>query len=280
MNCISPIGLFPNLEMDVISVMKLPLTPNHRRRNKLEEAIRRNDVDELQELIKSGINVNTTLQNKSGYTGLHLAAERGFHRCVEILLDAKADPLCVTINQLTPLQLAISNVQVESAKVLLRSCKLEILGQSDLNLKEVLQMLLSPVRSCTRRRAQDILTLVLTSTPVLETGSVFKQNQLFAICRDFVQLRCLKAWLITGNKFNSYQKKLLRSKFKSSDGVLNNLIDFHRKPQSLMHYCRLSIRRSFNDNCNVLYGVSKVPLPQTLRDYVAIPLDSEELELV
>lgn len=261
--------------------MKLPLTPNHRRRNKLEETIRRNDVDELQNLIKSGININTTLQNKSGYTGLHLAAERGFHRCVEILLDAKADPLCVTVNQLTPLQLAISNVQVESAQVLLRSCKQEILRQSDLNLKEVLQMLLSPVRSCTRRRAQDILTLVLTSTPILETGSsVFKQNQLFAICRDFVQLRCLKAWLLTGNRFNSYQKKLLRSKFKYHDGVLHNLLNFHHKPQSLMHYCRLSIRCSFNDNCNVIYGVSNVPLPQTLRDYVAIPLDSEELELV
>ena len=280
MSCISPIGFFPTLEIDITNALKFPLNSRHRRRNKLEEVIRRNDVDELQKLINNGVNVNATLHNKSGYTALHLAAERGFHRCVEILLEAHADSMCMTVNGLTPLQLAISNVQVESAQVLLKSGRMEILRHGDLNLKEVLQMLLSPVRSCTRRRAQDILTLVLTSTPVLGTGSVFKQNQLFAIYRDFFQLKCLKAWLLTGNKFNCYQKKLLHSKFKHNEDILLRLTTFHNTPKSLMHYSRLSIRRSFDGNCNVIFGVTKIPLPRILKDYVSILLDSEELTLL
>ena len=78
---------------------------------------------ELQELIltilEEDININE--RNPNGETALYLAAERGYHRTVEILLDAKADPNIPDNNGKTALYRTVEKDYRQIGKTLLHA---------------------------------------------------------------------------------------------------------------------------------------------------------------
>ncbi len=82
-------------------------------------AARKGDSVVLAQLVEHGANINAT--NASNETALYLAVESGCPGCVRLLLDNNANPSIASRLEVTPLEVAIRNDQVEIAGALLKS---------------------------------------------------------------------------------------------------------------------------------------------------------------
>jgi hypothetical protein len=102
-----------------LPVMKLGRQENLKEaKRKLSDAVMQNNVEEVRELLASGVPVDT--QDVVGTTLLLSAAENGETRIVKILLDQGANPNVTDIHShQTPLHFAAQNFDVESIKALL-----------------------------------------------------------------------------------------------------------------------------------------------------------------
>ena len=94
----------------------------HLRNISIHEAIRRSDARALARHLVA--NTETNIHDKWGLTPLHIAAEKGDARLVQILLGMKADPgLCSTIESgwIPPLMVAASHGHLEILDLLLEA---------------------------------------------------------------------------------------------------------------------------------------------------------------
>ena len=78
-----------------------------------------NDIDQVEELLKSGVDPKTEDSKKR--TGLHIAAAKGFTDCLELLLQYGADPNQKDGVGNTPLHLAACTSHVPTVTVLLKA---------------------------------------------------------------------------------------------------------------------------------------------------------------
>lgn len=69
-------------------------------------AARNNDVDQVEALIKDGVNINQ--QNKYCHSALHVASARGYEEIVDILLKAGANMRTRCRDGYTPIEVAIT----------------------------------------------------------------------------------------------------------------------------------------------------------------------------
>jgi len=76
-------------------------------------------VEQLQQLLKSGTDVNSRLSD--GSTALHLAVLRDQQDAVAALLDAGADPVLLNRNGISPLFLAVQNGNADIVSSLLKA---------------------------------------------------------------------------------------------------------------------------------------------------------------
>lgn len=101
--------------VNVISTDDIIISDRWRLRN----AASLNDVDRLNELLKSGVDPNAA--DESGRTALHLACCRGYSDIVTSLLSHKAD--CNVVDKLgnTPLHLAVCTTSTATINLLLKA---------------------------------------------------------------------------------------------------------------------------------------------------------------
>ena len=101
--------------MDLFRFTRQNLTPLQ----KLENAVKQNDFEELEELLNQGIDPNTALTKHWGDTALHIAACRGNFKCIEILLAHGANAETLNDDGISPLFDAICLNHQRSALELL-----------------------------------------------------------------------------------------------------------------------------------------------------------------
>ncbi|XP_051684962.1 ankyrin repeat and SOCS box protein 3 isoform X3 [Oryctolagus cuniculus] len=87
----------------------------------IHEAAYHNSIECLQMLIHADSSENY-IQTKTfeGFCALHLAASQGHWKIVQILIEAGADPNATTLEETTPLFLAVENGQIDVLRLLLR----------------------------------------------------------------------------------------------------------------------------------------------------------------
>ena len=86
--------------------------------DKLCEAVKCGDKDEVQSLIQMGLNLSATTDRR-GYMPIHLAAEAGHIDIVQLLLEAGVDVNARTTYGWTPLKIAVQNKHIEMADYLI-----------------------------------------------------------------------------------------------------------------------------------------------------------------
>ncbi|XP_008978918.3 ankyrin repeat and SOCS box protein 3 isoform X1 [Callithrix jacchus] len=87
----------------------------------IHEAAYHNSVECLQMLINADSSENyIKMKTFEGFCALHLAASQGHWKIVQILLEAGADPNATTLEETTPLFLAVENGQIDVLRLLLR----------------------------------------------------------------------------------------------------------------------------------------------------------------
>ncbi|XP_029414483.1 ankyrin repeat and SOCS box protein 3 isoform X1 [Nannospalax galili] len=87
----------------------------------IHEAAYHNSIECLQMLIHADSSENY-IQTKTfeGFSALHLAASQGHWKIAQILLEAGADPNATTLEENTPLFVAVENGQIDVLRLLLR----------------------------------------------------------------------------------------------------------------------------------------------------------------
>ncbi|XP_012505296.1 PREDICTED: ankyrin repeat and SOCS box protein 3 [Propithecus coquereli] len=87
----------------------------------IHEAAYHNSIECLRMLIHADSSENyIKAKTFEGFCALHLAASQGHWKIVQILLEAGADPNATTLEETTPLFLAVENAQIDVLRLLLR----------------------------------------------------------------------------------------------------------------------------------------------------------------
>ena len=260
--------------MDLFSFIRQNLTPLQ----KLENAVKQNDLRKLEELLNQGIDPNTALTKHGGDTALHFAARLGYFKCIEILLAHGANAETLNDFGISPLYDAIRFNHQRAA--------LELLYKVN-DVKSIEDMWLwdSNMLKCfTRKLSDELLAILIKATPCGDKTRENLRNNLIPICISRHFYKSLKYWIYCGNSMTSEQESDLQEILQPSDVSVQDdqddqgietekiktdfrdwQVDFKKNAGSLQYYCCLSIRRCFYGNCNVFRGVVQLPLPETLR---------------
>ncbi|XP_061171932.1 ankyrin repeat and SOCS box protein 8-like [Saccostrea echinata] len=254
--------------MDLLNLIKKKSSPL----KKLELAVLENNVKELKEVLESGVDPNTEIQSQGGNCALHMAAHNGYFLCVETLLKYNADPEKTNHFNLTPLYIALRRNQARCAEILLRVNKLMM------SIDPVWMQMNNAVNVWNGSN-DTMISVLIKATPDLERCRNNLKSNLFFLCKSKNMYGSLRTMAISGYRFSQDEKQyFLNSPVESDKNFHAWLNNFNKQPQRLMHYCRLKIRRSFLGNCNVYYGVEKLPVPKLLKDYIVIK-DINEIDL-
>lgn len=105
------------LNLSVLSLLLCTLPELATANAALSRAAEKGMLDEVQNLLKQGIEVNSRLND--GTTALHWAVLRDQHDVVDLLLDAGADPVALNRNGISPLFLAVQNGNEKIVSLLL-----------------------------------------------------------------------------------------------------------------------------------------------------------------
>ncbi|ESO82635.1 hypothetical protein LOTGIDRAFT_155649 [Lottia gigantea] len=230
-----------------------------RREKKMLDAISSKNVEIVEHLIQDGFNVNSKLQRQGGNSALHLAAQLGDINLVKYLLKAGGDPMLKNDLNSTPIILAARNNHVGCLESLISSAKL-LLGIESLWLQYHGSIFLW------KESSEVILRCFICATPHLEKLRNNTQQNLFFLCADKKMYKCLKLWVVLGNKLNSSQVAYLNS--EEDKEFISWMLNYRKKIQSLKYYCSLEIRQSLHNKCNVFYGCQLLPIPKSLQEYI------------
>lgn len=262
--------------MDLFQFLRQNLTPLQ----KLENAVKKNDLTSLEDILSQGIDPNITLTKYGGDTALHFAARSGFFKCIQILIEHGANPDKSNDSRISPLFDAVRTNHCKAALELLRHV-------NDVKTIEDLWLWDSRVPSYFWSTASDeLIAVLLKATPCCDSARENLRKNLFSICVSRKFYKTLKYWIYCGNSVDSEQKTELDEALKADPTVQDSqdqdqkeseetkaefrqwLTDFRRIPSSLQFHCCIAIRKSFLGNCNVFRGVRDLTLPEPLRNKV------------
>lgn len=247
--------------MDLLTLIKKKSSPL----KKLEIAIEENNIKELKEVLESGeVDPNTEIQKHGGNCAVHIAAHKGLFLCVETLLEYGADPDKTNHFNLTPLYIALRRNYAKCVEILLR------VNRVLMSIDPVWMQMDNAQRVW--NDAKDIMICVLVkATPNLVRCRSNTRSNLFFLCKNKSMYGSLRAMIIAGYKFSDEEKThFMKSSVEGDKSFYEWLDNYQKRPQRLMHYCRLTIRHSFCGNCNVFYGVEQLKIPPLLKNYIKI----------
>ena len=253
--------------MDLFQLIRKNLTPLQ----KLENAVKNNDVKLLEEVLSDGVDPDTTLTKYGGDTALHFAARAGYFRCIQLLILHGANPDKLNDFHISPLFDAVRFNHERATLELLRHVNevksMEDLWLWDSNMPKYFSGLLS----------DELITILIKATPCCDKTRENLRNNVFSICLSRGLFKSLKYWLYCGNSIDGEQESNLDELLQADVAQLDTEIEQTKSEfrewlgnrwknaSSLQYYGCLSIRRSFYGKCNVFRGVANLPLPETLK---------------
>jgi ankyrin repeat protein len=273
------------------------LASNRTTEQKLIDAVSSNDVELLKTLFEDGVDLNKKVYKFGGDTALHLAATQGKTLAIQYLIDAGMNFEQPNDSGRTPLSNAVRSSQISAVKLLLMHCKsdpcLEYLWiynhEGEIFIPENVNL-----------RAIEIISapnLLFQKCPLLKSSywdQFFKKN-----CNEIhLNHKNIKLLFMTGFKypdpvFIEYEKKVVnRIENIENDGIwsflqddvkeelkqkLNEILEMlqnmKKTPLPLTNLCRLTVRWSFWNKCNVYYGTQQLPLPTSLKKFIVFDGD-------
>ena len=258
---------------------------------KLIDAVSSNDIELLEELLEDGVDLNKKVYKYGGDTALHLAATKGMTRVIEYLIHAGVNCEQPNDSGITPLYNAVRANHSSAVKLLLMHCK------SDDRLKFLWSEDDNELFTISENVEMQAVEIISASNLLFQKGKSVSTlwDQLFMICENEIldhhgnmKLLFLTVFKHPNPSFLKYEKKVVKrienfengeiwrslsedekliSKKKFNE-VLILLQNMKKNPLSLAHLCRLTIRWSFWNKCNVYYGAWKLPLPTSLKNYI------------
>lgn len=262
---------------------------------KLEDAITTHDLTELRKLLEDGIDPNIKLHKFGGDRAIHLAASRGDVQIIKQLINAGC--VCDQPNDsnITPIYNAFRANKCEAFKELLKYCGI------DKHLNYLWIEGLYVESKISEDYAIQTVQIISASNLLLQAHHqhptfwdvFFTMNlsnltdQFFPTCEN-IKLLFLTGFKTPDSAFLIYEKKVVE-KFQNlsnidqlsdlseaeqvvvedkAEEILDILSFMKKNPLSLKHLCRLAIRCSFWNKCNVFYGVHRIPLPTQLKKYI------------
>ncbi|XP_052760735.1 uncharacterized protein LOC128203371 [Mya arenaria] len=244
-------------------------------KEKLHDAVKENNTDELQQLLDEGIDPNTALRKYGDNTPIQLAAILGYYRCVEVLIKAGGN--CDQLNafEISPLFNAARRDHVLTMKMILKHsracCGLDTLWY-DGRWREYLH----------NSASDSVLSCLILATPDLNQMRENLTSNILCRCFQRNYFQSIFAFFAGGYNVDlpTYREKVKKSMEKNINANLTNeksenklllkidsLVN-SKNPLPLQAICRLAVRRTFYKNCNVFYGMEKVVLPSSLKEFI------------
>ena len=230
---------------------------------KLLNIISRNQVPELEDYLKKGGDPNIRLMKQGGNSALHEASRQGYFLCVEKLIEHNADPDIRNDFKLTPITLAFRNHHGKCVEILLRVNR-------ELRSLENIWSQLSGAKTIWNTSNDTMIKALIKATPDLSKTRSNLQKNILYICHERMMYGSLKMMVYGGYVFSDEQLSRFDLNEELDKKIIEWLKEYKRNAQSLQHYSRLAIRRSFHGNCNVVYGAERLPLPRPTKLYVCI----------
>lgn len=256
-------------------------------KHKLRDAVKENDIERLQVLIEEGIDPNMKIDKVGGNRPIHIAAILGYYKIIELLINAGANCNLTNDDGVTALYNTIRFRRPRALQTIFRHSSY-ILGLDQLWLEGGF------VHVLLRNKFGPIISTLIIASPNLRMSRSNLWNNILGMCTNRVpDITSIQLLFLTGYRnpdehFVSFEISVIKMlhRFESDDdisemsGELRNkaiqvlrqavdfITEFKRTPQLLKHHCRLTIRSSFQNKCNVYYGVEQLPLPRDLKDYL------------
>lgn len=262
--------------MDLFQLLRQNLTPLQ----KFENAVKNNDLNQLERILSEGIDPNVALTKYGGDTALHFAARLGYFKVIKSLIEHGANPDKPNESNITPLFDAVRSNHARATFELLRHV-------NDVKDIEGLWLWDSRIPSIFMSTTSDeVISLLIRATPFCDEARENLRNNMISICITRKFYKCLKYWIYCGNSLNNQQRSNLdeilvadtSEQFDEDQQQTETenikaefrgwLIDSQKIPGSLQYHCCISIRRSFHGNCNVFRGVRDLCLPETLKSKI------------
>lgn len=253
-------------------------------------ALRQKDSDLLEKLLQ--IQNLVHLPNTYGEAPIHLACRLGLEGAVRWLLEAGADQDAQDSEECTPLFHAIHGRCLNCAKLLIQAgCDLDALNSE----------LLAPLDSALLYGDHDMVALLLRSGCCTKKvrGHVYWRDHyanslIHALCSDStlenVQLYLSCGYDVTDSEMNSLRAALqqqlsLQSHSHSQSQSelhtrekllkLEAVLEFKKKPKSLMWYCRHSVRQRLMETrcfCQTPMEtmIASLPVPGQLKEFLSL----------
>ena len=244
------------MAFDLFSLIRNNLSPSQ----KVSNAIREKNVSQLEEILQSGFSVNSRVLEQGGYTALHLAVqpESYDHSVVEKLIECNADPSLPNDFGITPIHTAAEGNNVELVRFLLMKDRSSNSIDSFWNsVSRTLEY--GPV-------SPQNLTVILLATPRFTKYSQTISQRLWSYIVELPNrfLTCEKLMLILDNRLQTNQNPE-----NEADKEINEWMKSYKHiVPTLQHCCRMSIRQAFDGKCNIIYGVERLILPNTLKQFL------------
>lgn len=256
--------------MDLFQLLQQNQTPTQ----KMEKAVKKNDVILLEEMLSQGMDPNIILTKHGGDTALHFAARAGHFKIIKTLIDHGANPDVANDSDVTPLFDAVRSDHGRATLELLRHVN---------KIKDIEGLWLWDSRIPSiflKSTSDDVISLLIRATPYCNMARENLRKNMVSICLARKFYKCLKYWMYCGNYIdNEHVNKLneilapdpsAHDENQSDEEEIKAefrdwLVDFRKIPGSLQYHCSISIRRSFHGNCNVFRGVRDMNLPETLK---------------
>ncbi|XP_060572766.1 uncharacterized protein LOC132730689 isoform X2 [Ruditapes philippinarum] len=256
-------------------------------KHKLRDAVKSNDIDSLNELLMQGVDPNMKIEKSGGNRPIHIAATFGYYRIIELLINAGATCNLPNGNGVTALYNAVRFGHPRALQTIFRHSP-QILGLDQLWFEGGF------VHALLRCKCGPIVSTLLIASPNLRMSRSNLWRNMLDVCVNRVpditsiQLLFLTGYRNSDKEFVSFEIEIMKtlqtlenefhcwetSERYEDDAVqvlrqaVDFITDFKRNPQFLKHHCRLTIRSSFYNKCNVYYGVEQLPLPKDLKNYL------------
>ena len=269
--------------MDLFQLLRQNLTPTQ----KFENAVKKNDINQLEEMLSLGMDPNIILSKHGGDTALHFAARAGHFKIIKTLIAHGANPDVANDSDVTPLFDAVRSDHERATLELLRHVN---------KIKDIEGLWLWDSRIPSiflTSTSDDVISLLIRATPYCNMARENLRKNMVSICLARKFYKCLKYWMYCGNFIDKEHVDKLNEILAPDPSVQPDdgenqpdddenqseeekvkaefrdwLVDFRKIPGSLQYHCSISIRRSFHGNCNVFRGVRDMKLPETLKSMI------------
>lgn len=248
--------------MDLFSLLRNNLPPS----KKMINAITSKDASLIEDILRSGFNVNSRVYEQGGETALHIAVSKDNYSkpVIEKLIEYKADPSVTNDFGVTSLHRAATNDDADIAFLL----------QHDKSSTSINDFWVSFTRDFTHwlqhhTVSPKTLMILLIATPNFAKYPENIRKTMFTtvLNKQTPFYNCLKVMAVIDKTLRNQQIAQIPDDDERKE-FLEWLDNFKRKVPTLQHCSRMALRQALDNKWNVIYGTERLYLPKSLKQFV------------